>query len=247
MAGSASASEACTVSGFTYPIQPATPHETTVHVVEAAEPGPTAVVVGGIHGDERAGVRAGRAIADWRLKRGTLVVIPEADADAIERGTRHGAVGHLNRQFPTGRDPMSDLATDLWGVVLDREPDLVIDMHSSRGIWGADTAFDGYGQAIFTAPVEATRAPAARTTATLNDRFLDSRPASHEFTVGGTIDGSQPMLAHKVVGDLRRPAYITEVTEDDTDLATRTEWTKSAVSLLLREYGLETSYASERF
>lgn len=247
MMGSASASESCPVTGFSYRIQPGTRHQTSVHVIEAEEPGPTAVVIGGMHGDEAAGYEAGRDIVDWQLKRGTLVVIPEADTDAIERGTRHGAVGHLNRQFPAGEDPTSDLASAIWDVITMHGADLVIDMHSSRGIWDTDTGFDGYGQAVFSAPAGPAREPAERTVATMNERFLDSYSTAYEFTVGATIDGSEPMLAHKVVGDLGRPGYITEVTEDDIGLPTQIEWTKSMVSLLLREYGLETSYASEQF
>lgn len=247
LTGSASASEACPVSGFRYMIQPGTQHQTSVHVIEAEEPGPTAVVVGGIHGDEAAGYEAGRNIVDWQLKRGTLVVIPEADVDAIERGTRHGAVGHLNRQFPVGEEPMSDLASDIWNVITSHDADVVLDLHSSRGIWDADTDFDGYGQAIFAAPSGDAAAPAERTAATMNDRFLEDRSDDYDFIVGATIDGSRPLLAHKVVGDLGRPGYITEVTEDDTDLASQIEWTESMVSLLLREFGMETDYASRQF
>lgn len=68
-----------------------------MRVIEGKHPGPTALVVSGIHGDEAAGYETGTRMLDWGLKRGTLVVIPEADVDAIRRGTRHGRAGHLNR------------------------------------------------------------------------------------------------------------------------------------------------------
>lgn len=247
MAGSVSASEECRVSNFSYTIQANTPHKTNVHVIEGQQAGPTAVVVGGMHGDEVAGYEVGNEMLDWQLNRGTLVVIPEADVDAINRGTRHGSVGYLNRQFPTGREPTSGLAQEIWGVIEMHEPDVVIDMHSSRGIWDADTEFDGYGQAIFSAPSVVSREPAEQTVAVMNERFLESYSDSYEFTVGTTIDGSEPMLAHKVVSELDRPGYIVEVTEDNTDLPTQIIWMKSIVSNLLRAYGLETSYASEHF
>ncbi|MFC4987787.1 succinylglutamate desuccinylase/aspartoacylase domain-containing protein [Saliphagus infecundisoli] len=247
MAGSVSASESCAVSNFSYTIHANTPYKTTVHVIEGQQAGPTALVVGGMHGDEVAGYEAGNQILDWQIDRGTLVMLPEADVDAINRGTRHGSVGYLNRQFPTGREPTSGLAQDIWGVVEMHEPDVVIDMHSSRGIWGTDTEFDGYGQAVFSAPSAVAREPAERTVNKMNERFLGSYPDSYDFTVGETIDGSEPMLAHKVVGELNRPGYIVEVTEDNTDLSTQIQWTKSVVTNLLRAYGLETSYASEHF
>lgn len=121
------------------------------------------------------------------------------------------------------------------------DPNVVIDMHSSRGSWGAETEFDGYGQATFSAPSAAAREPAERTVAAMNERFLDAYPHSYEFTVGETIDRSEPMLAHKVVGELDRPGYITEVTEDDTDFPTRIQWLESIVSGLSSGYGLKTS------
>lgn len=247
LAGSASASESCPVSNFSYTIQATTPHKTSVHVIEADQPGPTAVVVGGLHGDEIAGYQTGRDMLEWQLKQGQLVVIPEADVDAIERGTRHGAVGHLNRQFPTGREPMSGLAQDIWRVIETHDPDVVIDMHSSRGIWGADTDFDGYGQAIFPTAASGASEIAAQTVGTMNDRFFEDYPAMYDFTVGEILEGTEPHLIHKVAGDLNRPGYTTEVTEDDTDVSTQITWTKALVSLLLRAHGIETSYASDHF
>lgn len=247
LAGSVSASESCPVSNFTYTIQATTPHKTSVHVIEADQPGPTAVVVGGLHGDEAAGYQTGRDMLEWRLKQGRLVVIPEADVDAIERGTRHGAAGHLNRQFPTGYEPTSGLAQDIWEVIEMHDPAVVIDMHSSRGIWGADTEFDGYGQAIFPTAVSDVPEGAARTVAAMNDRFFEGYPDMYDFTVGEILEGTEPRLIHKVAGDLNRPGYTTEVTEDNTDVSTQITWTKALVSLLLRFHGLETSYASAHF
>lgn len=246
-AGTAGAADRCPVDGFSYPIQRGTPYETNVHVVEADQQGPTAVVIAGMHGDEPAGFQAAHDMVEWQLNRGTLVIVPEADAEAVERGTRHSSVGYLNRQFPTGREPTSALARDLWDTVTLHDPELVIDMHSSRGIWNSEIGYDGYGQAIFPTSASGTRENADKAATSLNNHALGDYPDSHQFTVGNTLTGERPLLIHKVAGDLQRAGYITEVTKDDTTLTDRREWSKWIVAALLRLHGIETSYASDHF
>lgn len=245
-AGTAAGNEECVVDQFSYTLQRGMAYETDVHIVESERPGPTAVLFGGMHGDEPAGYRAAREIVDWEFDRGTLVIVPEADAEAVERGTRHSSAGYLNRQFPTGQQPTSGLARELWNTVALHDPELVVDMHSSRGIWDSDVGFDGYGQAIFPTSATGAREKANSAAATINDRYLDGYPSTHQFTVGNTLTGVRPMLIHKVAGDLDRPGYITEVTKDDTSLDERIEWTKSTVADLLRSHGIETGYARNR-
>ena len=65
-----------------------TPFETRWYVYESGLPGPTVVVTGGIHGNEPAGARAARQIADWTVSRGRLVVLPRCNEPALEARTR---------------------------------------------------------------------------------------------------------------------------------------------------------------
>lgn len=127
-----------------------TDQETTVHVTESDAPGPTALVVGGVHGDETAGYRAAADVAEWTPETGTLVVLPRANASAVAAGTREGPTGDLNRQFPLREPPRTRLAEEIWGLVEEFDPDLVVDLHESRALYERSW---GVGQSIGYAPV----------------------------------------------------------------------------------------------
>ncbi|MBM44256.1 MAG: hypothetical protein CMJ36_04500 [Phycisphaerae bacterium] len=110
--------------------------ETTVHVTYGDEPGPTVMVIGGVHGNEPAGAEAAGAIACWTIGRGRLIVIPRANVPALDAKTRRipgleGDEGDLNRHFPI--DPEIDFGSEygaeLWSFIEEREPDWIIDLH----------------------------------------------------------------------------------------------------------------------
>lgn len=211
--------------------------ETPLYVVEGPEPGPTGFVVGGMHGDELSGYRAAGIVAEWGVERGTLVVLPAANPPAIERETRNGRNGDLNRKFPPSGDrpPTTRLAKGLWSVVLDSDPDWLIDLHSSRGIWDSENG--GVGQAVFPTPGERARRYAATTVEAVNETYeLEDELSYH---VGNTLDGDRPMLAHRAGTALDLPAFILETTEVAA-LERQIDWHLYSVDVLLRlfDHGL---------
>ena len=140
-----------------YPIMEGTEYETDVHVLDAGS-GPTGMVVGGVHGNEIGGIEAARLVPDYGLSAGRLVVIPEANAPAIEAGEREGPDGNLNRQFPVGEEPTTDIARALWDELERHDPDCLIDMHTSRGVYRLHSG--SVGQTIFPArPTARSRTP----------------------------------------------------------------------------------------
>lgn len=211
-----------------------TVHETTAHVIEGGGDGPTTFVVGGMHGDERAGHRAARAIAEWSVARGRLVVLPAADRVALRSGTRSGGGRDLNRQFPATDDrrPMSRLARAIWRLLRRHDPDWVFDLHSSRGVYRSGDG--GVGQAVFPTDVPPARARAGRAVEALNDRFdLSGRLA---YRVGNDLDGDRPMLVHRVGQVLERPGYILE-TAEAAPLADQVAWHRFAVAHVMEQSG----------
>ncbi len=76
-----------------------TPQEVTVHFISGREKGPTLLVIGGIHGDEKAGYLAAERYARITLSRGNLIVVPRLNAVAISKGKRQGLGGDMNRLF----------------------------------------------------------------------------------------------------------------------------------------------------
>lgn len=212
-------------------------HETPVYVLEGSDDGPTGLVVGGIHGDERSGYLAAERLLDWSLAAGRLVVLPRAHRAAIERGTRRGAGGDLNRQFPPGRDPPTELARAVWSLVERHDPDVVADLHSSTGIYGVHAEF--VGQAVF--PTEAGDAPshAASVVEAANEQVVPWYMPLHDYRVGNVLSGTAPLLVHKVGGDLGVPGYIVETTEFLVDPRTAAGWTVDVAEALLARHGLE--------
>lgn len=205
--------------------------ETPLYVIEGPESGPTGFVVGGIHGDELSGYRAAGIVAEWGVERGTLVVLPAANPPAIERETRDGRNGDLNRKFPPSADtsPTTRLAQGLWSVVLDHDPDWLIDLHSSRGIW--DSEGGGVGQAVFPTPGDPAERYAALTVEAVNETYgLEEELSYH---VGNLLDGDRPMLAHRAGTALDLPAFILETTEVAA-LERQIDWHLYSVDVLLR-------------
>ncbi len=112
-----------------------TPYETRFHVIRGAEPGATVAVFGGLHGNEPAGYLAARKVADWTVTRGTLVVLPDAHAEAIRRGVR-GYPANFNAMFP-GRadgDVMEQLAFEVFGILHEHPADVLLTLHESVGM-----------------------------------------------------------------------------------------------------------------
>lgn len=113
-----------------------TPATYPVIVIAGEQPGPTAVLVAGVHGDEYEGPQALLALADEVRPahlRGRLVIIPVAHLAAFAAGLRASPVdgANLARIFPG--DPAGTityrLAHDLFETVV-RGADFLVDLHS---------------------------------------------------------------------------------------------------------------------
>ena len=213
-----------------------TRYATDVVVRNGASSGPTALVVGGMHGDEDSGYRAAGDVATWPLETGTLVAIPRANQVAIRNDQREGVGGDLNRQFPTGARPTTELARAIWSVVQRHDPDVVLDLHSSVGIYRLHE--DSVGQTLWPTDDGTATAYAQRTAEHLNDAVVPWSMPYHDYRVSGTLTGGRPMLIHKVAGDLDRPGYIVETTDFLLDEVTQVRWTRRIAADLLARHGV---------
>jgi hypothetical protein len=215
---------------------PGTEHETPVYAF-GDESGPTGLVVGGVHGDERSGYLAAERILEWELTAGRLVILPRANRVAIEAGTRHGEGGDLNRKFPPGETPTTPVARAIWDFVERTDPAVAMDLHSSWGLyrWHAGSV----GQAVFSTDFGGTREAARAAVAALNETVVPWYMPLHDYHLGSVIEGTAPLLAHKVAGDLGSPAYVVETTDYLVDARTGARWTERTAAELLDRHGIE--------
>lgn len=108
-----------------------------VLVARGARPGPTLVVLGGVHGDEYEGVHAVRQVFDGLEPAGmagTVLGVPVCNPPAFAAHTRESPIDALNlaRIFPGRPDGSASeqIAHSLTTQVLDHA-DFLIDLHSS--------------------------------------------------------------------------------------------------------------------
>lgn len=122
-----------------------TRYQTPYFIKKGPQSGPTVVIVGGCHGDEPAGYLAARRLKDWRVQKGTLVLVPDANIEAIRRQVRF--VGrNMNRLFPgnPGGDGLERLASEIWTLIKQSKPQLVLTLHESRDFYAKNPS--RYGQ-----------------------------------------------------------------------------------------------------
>ena len=226
-------------SSDTYKIREGTGDESEVVVIDSGTSGPTAVVVGGMHGNEPAGYQAAAKMRDWSIDEGKLVLIPKSNPTALENDTYTTDSGNLNRQFPPGEEPKTPLARAIWGVITDHDADVVFNLHSSKGIYKKDVGPDGVGQAIYPTTIDDAARNATNAAEYMNENHLGDREDYYEFKRGNMIDGDRPLLIHKVNSDLEKPGFIVETTRYGTSLETRIDWELEIVEYLLSQYSID--------
>ena len=111
-----------------------TPKALDVFKIFGREPGPTVMILGGIHGNEPAGFLSADLFADVTLKRGNLIVLPRVNLESIVRFKR-GTAGDMNRKFQgdLSQDPDRDFVELVKSLM--RESDLFLNLHEGSGYY----------------------------------------------------------------------------------------------------------------
>jgi predicted deacylase len=193
-----------------------------VTTIDSGIEGPTALIVGGIHGDEEAGYRAAQQMLDWEPDTGRFVVLPKANPRAIAHNARDIDETNLNRQFLDERGAVTPLAQSIWGIVEQTEPDVVLSLHEARGIYDESSSV---GQAVFHSPTadakDAARMGINRANQTIRRRHL-MFDLGHVSPPNNSPSG---LLTEKTTYDLGIPSFIVE-TYEGVSLDARIRWQK---------------------
>lgn len=147
-----------------------------LYVFEGPKPGPTALIQGGIHGDEVAGVHALQELleAEIRPTHGRLLICPVMNPRAYRARLRAAPDGlDLNRQFPgdaAAPEWERRLARKFMDLVEDERPALMATLHESTKRYDPKADRPTFGQTIVYG-VEPRPEIVDRTLARLNQRF----------------------------------------------------------------------------
>ncbi|AHG00595.1 deacylase [Halostagnicola larsenii XH-48] len=207
-----------------------TDHETPLYEIDAPADGPTAMVFGGVHGDEQNGIAVAHEMTDWHPDAGTLVVVPETNRVAIENEEREGTGGDLNRQFPPGDEPQTELARGVWDALERYDPDIVLDLHRSLGIYGVHQYV---GQVVFYSP--GARGPAVANA--LNDAMISWYMPLHRFRAS-VSDINGPLLFQAATRELGSTGYLLESTSFVLDDEAMVRHTRFGAAKVLELHGL---------
>ncbi|VAX11909.1 Putative periplasmic protein [hydrothermal vent metagenome] len=104
---------------------------------EAAETGPTILIIGGIQGDEPGGFNAAALLAtEYTISRGNLWVVPNLNFESIIKRSR-GIYGDLNRKFSRldQNDPEYELIQKIKAIIQDKQIDIVLNLHDGSGFY----------------------------------------------------------------------------------------------------------------
>lgn len=109
--------------------------ENSVCRLQGKEDGATLYIVGGVHGDEKAGWIAGELLKEASFTYGTIYIISPANRYGAEQDQRETKEERdLNRNFP-GDPEGCDAEQIAWAIYSDiqeKQPDFVLDLHEAR-------------------------------------------------------------------------------------------------------------------
>lgn len=221
----------CAEQMETVRIMPGTPHETACVVKRGDVPGPTVFVIGGMHGDEKAGYLAARALREVIVTTGTLIVISDGHVTAIKANQR-AYPGNLNTQFPGNPKGtlLQQTAAQMWSLLKAYHPDLLITLHESVGFHRQDPT--RFGQTL-TYDFHALDPAFKPVIADANQQL--AVPRHHFSACVYPCLGCPTYCAYKY---LRIPAVSIETCRQ-LDLQTRIQHQLLLCSLLMARWGLK--------
>lgn len=206
-----------------------------ITVTDSGVEGPTALIVGGIHGDEEAGIIAAQHITDWEPAAGQIAVLPEANPVAIEDNSRTNSYGDLNRKFDTGEIPATELARAIWGTIEATSPDIVMTLQESQGIYNGGPS--GVGQTVFRSPGDDTDDAASMGVRRANRTIGSQRLKFKIGSISGPRTAPSGLLAEKTAYEAGIPSFIVETYEEVNQKA-RVRWLETIVRGVLDYYDL---------
>lgn len=109
----------------------------SVHHLASKVPGSTALIVGGIQGDEPGGFNAAALIATrYKILSGQVIVVPNLNFESIIKRSR-GIYGDMNRKFDqvSKTDPERQTIVKIKSMITDPGVDFILNLHDGSGFF----------------------------------------------------------------------------------------------------------------
>ena len=127
-----------------------TDYETPVYTIKTDYEEPTIMIVAGIHGNEKASIKAAEYLKDnLNIERGTLIIIPKANILACEENVRcFPPEINLNRVYPGNPqgNSVEKLAYEIFSLMRRYDIGLLVDLHESIEFYRKNPK--NYGQTV---------------------------------------------------------------------------------------------------
>ncbi len=193
------AQPAAVLANSTLLLQAGTPWETTGCIVDSRLPGPTALILGGVHGNEPAGAAAAEAVCAFRPVRGKLVVAPRVNAPGLQQSLRYlPEAGDMNRVYPPAGNetPADRMGAEIISLMNQYQITMLIDLHEARTFHKIDRT--SLGQTLLFADNGASTGLAMDTVDVVNLHIADN--VAKFSLVGHPIRSSSAWYAGKYLG-----------------------------------------------
>jgi predicted deacylase len=218
---------------------PDTRFSTACYLVDSGQPGPTVLIVGGVHGNEPAGALAAEEIRHWQIQNGKLIVIPRANVTGLAANKRRITgletnLSDLNRDYPRAKQPdneaRGDLAQAIWKIATDNKPDWVLDLHEGYDFHQLNEK--SVGSSIICFPLTNAQITANEMLAAVNETITNAQLKFVRRDM--PIDGS---LARAAGEHLHVPGMTLETT-DTQPMEKRVQQHEVMVHALLAHLGM---------
>ena len=220
------------LANASFVLQAGTRWETTGCIVDSGVPGPTALILGGVHGNEPAGAVAAESVCAFTPVRGKLVVAPRVNAPGLQQSLRYlPGAGDMNRAYPpAGTDTPADrMGAEIIGLMNQYQITMLIDLHEARTFHKIDRT--SLGQTLLFADNAASTGLAMDTVDAVNRQIAEE--VAKFSLVGHPIRSSSAWYAGKFLGI----AAFTVETSSRQELAERARQHLLVVTELLAAGG----------
>ena len=240
-----------------------TDYELHVFKIHGKVPGPTLMIIGGIHGDEPGGYISADLYADTVLKKGNLIVVPRANFLSLIENKRQ-INDDMNRRFDRSRkDTYEDKVVGILKQLIN-ESDFLLNLHEGSGFYNPERIDDmnnpdRFGQSII-ADTDVYHSPkcncdlrlramAEKVIDEVNDkidepkyyfRFSNQKTASDD----STHIGQRQSATYYALYTVGIPAFGVETSKNIDDIELKVGMHAMVINEFMKQLGIEPEFVN---